>query len=165
MRLLAEELQVAAAFVPVNLAGGANDGDWVSLKNHGHVTLVFYGAAGDATEPATITVEQAQNVAGTNAKALTFTTIHKKHDTDLQTVGQFTRVTQAAANTYALGTTMGDKQSIVLIDFNAEDLDVEGGFDCIRGRVADVGTVAQIGAMLYILSNPRYAPPLSAIAD
>ena len=165
MRLLAEELQVAAAFVPVSLATAANDGDWVSLKNYGHVTIVFYGAAGAATEPATITVEQAQNVAGTNAKALDFTVVHKKHDADLQTVGQFTKVTQAAANTYPLGTTTGDKQALILIDFNTEDLDVEGGFDCIRGRVADVGTTAQIGAMLYILSNPRYAPPLSAIAD
>jgi hypothetical protein len=165
MKLLAEELQVAAAFVPVNLAGGANDGDWVSLKNYRHVSVLFFGAAGNATEPATITLEQATTVAGSNAKALNFTRIDKKHTADLFTVGEFTKVTQAAANTYALGTTMGDKQAIVLIDFNAEDLDVEGGFDCIRGRVADVGTVAQIGAMLYILSDPRYTPPPSAIAD
>ncbi len=165
MKLLAEELQVAAAFVPVSLAGGANDGDWVSLKNYRHVTILFYGAAGAATEPATITVEQASAVDGTGAKALTFTTIYKKHDANLETVGQFTKVTQTAANTYPLGTTTGDKQAIILIDFNAEDLDVEGGFDCIRGRIADVGTTAQIGAMLYILSDPRYAPPLSAIAN
>lgn len=165
MKLLAEELQVAAAFVPVNLAGGANDGDWVSLKNYRHVTLLFFGAAGAATEPATITVEQASKVDGTGAKALNFTTVHTKHDADLQTVGQFTKVTQAAANTFPMGTTTGDKQAIVLIDFNAEDLDVENGFDCIRGRIADVGTTAQIGAMLYILSDPRYTPPPSAIAD
>ena len=165
MKLLAEEMQVAAAFVPVAINGGANDGDWVSLKNYNHVSVLFFGAAGAATEPATITMEQATSVAGSAAKALTFTRIDKKHDTDLFTVGQFTKVTQAAAATYAFGTTTGDKQALVLIDFNAEDLDVEGGFDCIRGRIADVGTTAQLGAMLYLLSDPRHTPPPSAIAD
>lgn len=167
MKLLAQELQIAEGFLPVNMATAANDGDWVSLKNYRHVAVLFYGSPGAAAEPATITMEQATAVAGTGAKALTFTSYYKKQAaTNLQAVGEFTKVTQAAAATAILGVGAdGDKAAIVVIEFNAEDLDVEGGFDCIRGRVADVGTTAQIGALLYVLTGPRYTPPPSALGD
>lgn len=163
-KLLADELQIAAGFVPVNMASGANDGDWVSMKFYRHLTVVLFKGAGTAGEDPTITMEQATAVAGTSAKALTFTTIYKKQGADLFTIGQFTKVTQAAAATYTDGT-LAEEQAIVLIEFNAEDLDVEGGFDCVRARVADVGNSSQIGGLLYILSGPRYTPPQSAIVD
>jgi hypothetical protein len=166
MKLLGSEVQIAAGFLPVNLATGANAGDWVCLKNYRHVAIVFYGDGGTAAEPVTITVEQASAVAGTGAKALTFTRINKKQGADLFAIGQFTEVLQAAANTYALGSGAGgDLESIVVIEINAEDLDVENGFDCVRATIADVGTGAQIGALLYILTGPRYTPPPSAIVD
>lgn len=164
MKNLAEELQIAAAFIPVSLIGGANDGDWVSLKHYRHLTCVLFKAPGAATEAPTITLEQATGVGGTAAKALTFTRVDKKQDTDLFTVGQFTKVTQTAAATFT-HTDLGTAAAIILIDINAEDLDVENGFDCVRMRVADPGTTAQLGAGLYILSEPRYTPPPSAIID
>jgi hypothetical protein len=163
----AEHFQVAEGFLPVNIGTGANDGDWVSLKNYAEVTVLFFQSPGSAAEPATITLEQASAVAGTGAKALNFTTIYKKQAaTNLQGTGQFTKVTQTAANTYALGSGAdGDKAALVLITIKAEDLDVEGGFDCVRARVADVGIGTPIGTALYILGGPRYTPPQSAIAD
>jgi hypothetical protein len=163
MKLLAEELQIAAGFVPADLAAAAQSGDWVSLKNYRHVAIVFFKAAGAAAEDPIITVQQATDVAGAGAKALNFTTIYRKSAADVQTVGQFTKVTQAAANTY--NGDDGDKQVIYLIEFNAEDLDAEGGFDCVRATFADVGVTAQLGALLYVLSGPRYTPPPSAIID
>lgn len=167
MSHLAERMQIVEGFLPVNLATAANDGDWISMKHYKLCHIVFFGAPGGAAEPATITVEQATAVAGTSAKALNFTTAYKKQAaTNLQGTGTFTKVTQAAANTLALGSGAdGDKAALVVISINAEDLDVENGFDCIRGRVADVGSTAQLGAMLYLLEGPRYAPPLSAIVD
>lgn len=166
MKLLGEEVQIAAGFLPVNMATAANNGDWVSLKNYRHLAIVFYGDGGGAAEPATITVQQATDVSGTSAKALNFTTVFRKQNADVQTVGQFTKVTQSAANTYALGSgANGDLESIVVIEFNAEDLDSDGGFDCVRATVADVGSTAQLGALLYILTGPRITPPPSAIVD
>lgn len=164
---LAERFQLAEAFLPINMATAANDGDWVSLRNFKLCHIVFFGAPGAAAEPATITLEQASAVAGTGAKALNFTVAYKKQAaTNLQGTGTFTKVTQAAANTLALGSgSLGDNAALVVITINAEDLDVENGFDCIRGRVADVGATSQLGAMLYLLEGPRYAPPLSAIVD
>lgn len=165
MKLLAEEVQIAAGFVPVDLATAGASGDWVSLKNHRHLAIVFFRAAGAAGEPAVITVQQASDVAGTGAKALNFTRVDHKSAADILTVGQFTKVTQAAANTYSAVGGAGNTQAIVLIEFNAEDLDADGGFDCVRATIADVGTTAQLSAMLYVLSGPRYTPPQSAIVD
>jgi hypothetical protein len=167
VRQFAEHFQVCEAFAPVNLATAANDGDWVSLKNYQECTILFYGGVGAADEPATITLEQATAVAGTAAKALNFTQLYKKQAaSNLQSTGTFTEVTQAAANTYALGSGAdGDKASLVIITIHAEDLDVENGFDCLRVRVADVGSTAQLGAALYILGSPRYATLASALGD
>jgi hypothetical protein len=167
MRGFVDEINLAEGFLPVNMASGANDGDWVSLKNYQRVAIIFYGAPGAAGEPATITVEQATDVSGGNAKALTFTRYAiKTAATNLQAVGTWTRSTQTAANTLALGSgANGDKAAIVVIEFQSEDLDVDGGFDCIRATIADVGLTSQIGAVLYALMNPRFTPVPSALTN
>jgi hypothetical protein len=164
----ADHFNLCEAFLPVNVATAANDGDWVSLKNYSECTILYYQGVGSAAEPATITLEQATAVAGTSAKALAaITTIYQKQAaTNLQSTGTWTKVTQAAAATYALGSgANGDKAAIVLITIHAEDLDGDNGFDCLRARVADVGTGPSIGAMLYILAGPRYTALASAIVD
>lgn len=164
-KLLAEEVNICAGFVPVDMAAGANSGDWVSLKNYRHVSIVLFKAAGAVGEPAVITVQQATDVAGTGAKALNFTRVDHKSGADIFTVGAYTKVTQAAANTYSAVGGAGNTQAIVQIDFNAEDLDADGGFDCIRATIADPGATAQLGALFYILTGPRYTPMQSAIVD
>ena len=40
-----ERMQIAAGFVPVNLAAGGNNSDWVNLENYGRVLIVFFKAA------------------------------------------------------------------------------------------------------------------------
>jgi hypothetical protein len=163
MQRLAETAQLAVGFVPSDLAAAAQSGDWVSLKNFHHVAIVIQKAAGAVGEVPTVTVEQAQDVAGTGAKALNFTDVYTKVGADLQAIGQFTRVEQALGNTYAPAA--GNTQLLAVIEVNAEDLDVDGGFDCVRARFNDVGTTAQLCALLYVLGPARYAPPPSAIVD
>jgi len=160
---LGQELDIVSAFVPVDLKTGANDGDWVSLENYRRCSFVLFKGAGSVTEAPTITIEQAKTAAGSNAKTIAFTTIYKKQSQDLATTGQFTKVTQTAAGTFT-ETSLGTDLAIVVIGVNAEDLDVENDFKFVRGRVADPGTTAQIGAGLYILTSPRYTPPPSALA-
>lgn len=159
-----ENNQLVAGIIPVDLAGGANAGDWVSLKQYGHVTCVLYKAAGVAGDDPIFKIQQATAVAGTSAKDLLFDTVYTKTGT-LTSVGQFTKVTQTAATSYT-DATDAEKQAVYVVEFDAEDLDVENGFDCIQMSVADVGSGgAQLGCGFYILSNPRYTPPPSAIAD
>ncbi len=161
-----EKMQIVSAIVPVDLKTAANDGDWVSLKNYGRCTVIFFTAVGTAGEDPTLTMEQATAVAGTGAKALTFTRIDHKQNADLTTIGQFTTVAQTAAATYT-DATSAELQKIWVVDIMAEDLDVANGFDCIRMRIADVGAAIQLGCGLYLLHEPRFASATlpSAIID
>lgn len=156
-----ERLQLACGFVPVDLATAANNGDWVSLKNYRRCLVVLFKAAGAAAEDPTITLQQATDVAGTGAKNLNFTTLYRKQGADVTAIAQWTKTTQAAANTYT-NATLGDEQVLLAIEFSAEDLDFKNNFDCLRATVADVGVTAQLGALLYIMGEPRdHAAPAS----
>ena len=44
-----------------------------------------------------------------------------------------------------------------VFEIDAADLDVDGGFDCIRVTVGDTGVNAQLGTIIYILSELRFA--------
>ncbi|MFN4017613.1 MAG: hypothetical protein ACK4JB_19895 [Reyranella sp.] len=161
-----EKTQIVAGIIPVDTQSGANNGDWVSLKGYGRCAVVFYKAAGVAGDDPVFTLRQAQDVSGTGAKALDFTRIDTK--VGAQTgIGQFTTNTQAAANTYT-DAASAEAQAIMVVDIKAEDLDVDGGFDCVQLQIPDTGSAgAQLGCALYLLHEPRYGtiPLPSAIAD
>lgn len=163
--LLVEEMQVVAGWVPVDLQTGANTGDYVSMKGYDRCTVFLFKAAGTAGDDPTVTMTQAQDVSGTGVKELYFTRIDMKTGT-LTSVGGWTTVTQSSANTY-VNLTHAEVQAIYAIEFRAEDLDVENGFDCLKISVADIGSNAQIGCAFYVLRDARYtgAGLLSAIAD
>jgi len=161
--LAAEEFQVVSAIVPVDLQTGANNGDWVSMKNYDRCTVIFFKGIGTAGDDPVMTMAQATDVAGTGVKALTFTRIDVKVGTQTG-IGTFTKVTQSAASTYT-DTVSAEAQGLFMIEIMASDLDVANGFDCVRFNVPDVGGNAQIGCALYLLRNARFLAPLSAIID
>ena len=176
-KLLVEKLQIAQAILPVSLDGGANAGDWVSLKNYNRCAIVVFKAVGTAGDDPVIAVKQATDVAGTGAKAVGFTRVDKKQAaTNLLAVGAFTKSTSAApatndvfdtaAGTFT-NTDLAEQAAIIAIDIKAEDLDLDNNFDCIQVSIADVGANAQIGAALYLLHDPRYSEAAlpSAIAE
>lgn len=152
---LTEMMQFAAGFVPSDLAAAAQAGDWVNLSEYQGCAIVLLKAAGAVGEIPTITVQQATDVTGTGAKALNFTRIDVKNGADLFAIGQFTKVTQAAANTYAIAA--GNTQVLYVIDIDARDLDLANRFNCIRASFNDVGATAQLGALLYLAYGPMQA--------
>ncbi len=156
IRLL-ERMQIVPGFPPAALTT-ARTGDVVSLKGYRRCLVLFHAAIGSAGEDPTITILQGTDVAfGTN-KPLDFTEIFVKMDaTHLSDVGQWTKVTQAASNTYT-DATSGEQEKMWAIEFKAEDLDIENDYDCIRAALGDVGSVAtQIGALYYLLSDPIFS--------
>jgi hypothetical protein len=163
-----EQVQVVTGFSPIALTT-ARTADVVSMKNYRRCTVLFSKGIGGAGEDPTITILQGTNVAfGTN-KALDFTTVYVKQDpTSIGDVGQWTKVTQAAANTYT-DATSGEQEALWAVQFKAEDLDIDNNYDCIRASIGDVGSVSQIGALYYFLSDPVFedAPQsmASAIVD
>lgn len=153
---LLERLQVVPGFPPASLTT-ARVGDVVCMKGFRRCLVLFHGAIGTAGDDPTITITQALDVAYTSPKALNFTEIYVKMDaTHLTDTGQWTKVVQAAANTYT-DTTSAEQEKLWAVEFKAEDLDVNGGYDCIRAAISDVGTNAQIGAMMYILGDPVFS--------
>jgi hypothetical protein len=159
-----DKLDFVSGVAPINL-GSARSSDVISMKNHGRCAIVFHKAAGSASEDPTLTVLQAINVTPSSAKALNFTEIWTKQGT-LSSVGTWTKVEQAAGNTYT-NTTASENEAVWVIDIKAEDLDVDNGYDCIQVTIADAGSVNQIGGLMFVLHEPRYVKSggLSAIAN
>lgn len=162
-----EKINIAQGFLPVDMSSGANAGDFVSMKNYRKCAIVVFKAVGTAGDDPTITVQQATVVAGSDAKALNFTRVDKKQAaSNLLAVGEFTEVTQSAGNTFTHAD-LAEEAAIIVIDIDENDLDVANGFDCVGVSIADVGTNAQLAAMLYILHEPKFVttPLPSALAD
>jgi hypothetical protein len=173
----AEKVNVCQGFLPVDMAAGANAGDYVSLKNYGRCAIVLFKEPGTAGDDPTITLTQATDISNSlsDAKALNITTVYKKQAaTNLLAVGTYTKSTSASpasldtfsANTWT-NSALAEQAAIIIIDVKAEDLDIDNGFDCITVSIADVGTTGQLGALLYLLHEPRHqtAPLQSAIID
>jgi len=136
--LFVEAAQVVVAFPPVDTQSGANNGDWVSMKNFDRLTVLFIKAAGVAGDDPVLTMKQATDVSGSGAKALNFTRVDSK--VGVQTgIGSFTTNTQAAGNTYT-DTVSAEAQGLFAIEIQASDLDVSNGFDCVQFSVPDTGS-------------------------
>lgn len=148
-----EYMQICEGILPIALTT-ARTGRVVSLKNYRRCLVVLYKGIGTAGDDPTITLAQGTDIAFGTTKALTFTKIYVKQDlTKLSDVGQWTKVTQAAAATYT-DLTSAEQAAIWAIDIKAEDLDINGGYDCIRASIGDVGTNAQLGGVLYFPYDP-----------
>ncbi len=160
-----EKNQVVLGFKPVAMNAAANNSDYVSMKGYGRCAVIFIKAVGTAGDDPTLSFKQASDVSGTGVKVLAVSRIDKKQAaTDLTAVGTFTKSTSdsPASNdtfTTASGTwtnsDLAEQAAIVIADIKAEDLDINNGFDCITCNIADVGTNAQLGTLIFVLHEPR----------
>ncbi|MCW5695793.1 MAG: hypothetical protein KIS96_03550 [Bauldia sp.] len=173
---LAEAVNLCQGFLPVDMAAGANDGDYISLKNYRRCAVILFKEPGVAGNDPVITLTQALNVAGSGTtKPLTVQRVWKKQAaTNLLAVGQYTKSTPAdpAANdTFSTNTwtnsDLAEQAGIIIVEVMAEDLDIANGYDCFKAAIADVGTAGQVGALLYALYDPKFqSDPLpSGIVD
>ena len=164
MNSMFDVLQIASGIKPVDLGAAGAASDYVSLKNYGKALFVFHKALGTSGEDTTLTVSQATKVDGTGKKALNFAKYAYKVGTDLETVGQFTHVTDHATNTLVVA---GVTEALIAIEIDVESLDVNNGFDCVVVEASDPGTSGALASGLWLFGFPRYnqSPQLSAIAD
>jgi len=149
--IIGNKIDIIEGFPAVDLSAGANTGDYISIKNAERAAVVFVSGVGTAGDDPTLTLQQAQDVAGTGVKALNFMTIYvKQAAVSLAAVTGWTKVTQAAANTYTEATA-AEQSLIWIVEIDPNELDVANGFDCIRATVADVGNNAQPGYLYYLV--------------
>lgn len=152
MYALGRLFDVVQAIVPVDLETASNVSDIISLKNSHGVAVVVSKAVGSGTDDLVLTFEQCQDVAGTGAKNLAVVTeYYKKAAAAITGVGAWTRVTQAASQTVTL-TGSATLQGLYVFEIQADQLDANNGFDCLRVTIADPGSAgAELGAMLFVL--------------
>lgn len=156
---LIDKVQIAQAFPPASLDGGAQAGDWHSFENHRRALILFHKGVGTAGDDPTITVTQATSAAGAGEKALNLKKLYKKEAVDLEGVAQFSEVTSFdTANAYGAAddATIAEKELIWGIEVDAADLDADNGFTFMQVSCDDPGTNAQLGGCLVIFYDPRY---------
>jgi len=161
----AEQVHVVSGFLPCDMNSANGVGDFVSLTNYEKLTVIFFKNAGTVADDPTVTFTQGKTAVGGTPIALsTIDRVYYKQNTVLTAEGTFTLGTQTAASTYVGDATSGEEAGIYIFDIYASDLDDE--YMSVRASVADVGSTAQIGCILYFLWPPRYGEQtlLQAIA-
>lgn len=127
------------------------DGDYISLKGYAGVSIIIMLDVHTGTDAGAVALVQAVNVAGsgTTPKALGFDYVYANLDTEASDALVKTAVVSDTFN--AGGVT---KSCLYVIEVKAEDLDVDGGFDCLKVTLATTDTSNV--AILYMLHTPRF---------
>ncbi|MFI1562197.1 hypothetical protein ACH4ZX_03885 [Streptomyces sp. NPDC020490] len=147
----------SVGIAPVDLSGGANTGKRVSLRNADAVKITLYKGAGTAGDDPVLTLKQhTASSGGTSANLAIIDHYYLKSATTLAGTETWSKVTQAAAATVSdpggAGTS-AESQQIVVIEVQASQL--SDGYSYVSLDIADVGTNAQIGCVLYDLYDLR----------
>jgi hypothetical protein len=124
---------------------------YVSMKNYNHLTIVLSGLNATTVTGSAVTLLQATAVAGTSAKALAFSKQWANNDA---AAGDTLTETAVTSNTFTTLTT-NSKRYLHVIEIDAEMLDMDNGFDCVKVALADA-TATTLTAV-YILSGCRHA--------
>jgi hypothetical protein len=132
---------------------------WVSLKGFNHITIVVGFKNATTVTGSAIALAQATAVAGTGTKTLAFTKAWSVVD-DASAVA-LTEMT-VASNTFTTDAT-DSKTGFYIIEVDADDLDINNGFDCIRATAGNA-TAATI-TIDYILSGSRYGGEPGSFAN
>lgn len=158
---LVDFAKVVVMCPPAALATTAGDGDYVSMKGFDRCTIIIAVDNGSTVTGGAVTLIQAKEVAGSTTKALGFTKMYANTD-----VGASDTLVETAvvSNTFTTSTT-DNKNLLYVIEINVADLDVDGGYDCLRIDVASMANA--VGSVVAVLHPARYAAPLafSAITD
>lgn len=147
------DISVGAA--PVDLSSAAVTGKRVSLKRAAALTIVVFKAAGTAGDDPTVTLKQHTAASsGTSSNLVAIDHYYLKSATTLAGTETWTRVTQSAAATIAdpggAGTS-AESQQILAIPVLGTSL--SDGYSYVSLDIADVGTNAQLGGVLYLLHD------------
>ncbi|MBC2903147.1 hypothetical protein [Streptomyces cupreus] len=145
---------ISTGFVPVDMQT-AQTGKRVSLRDCGGVTVVLFKAAGTAGDDPTLTLkEHTASTGGTSQNLAIIDEYWIKTEATLDGDETWTRETQAAAATIADpggDGTSAEAQQIVVFEVDGRQL--SDGYSYISVDVADTGTNAQLGCVLYLLRD------------
>lgn len=149
-------IDISTGVVPVDLQT-AQTGKRVSLRGADGCLIVVFKAAGTAGDDPTFTLKQhTASSSGTTANLATIDHYYLKNEATLDGDETWTKYTQAASATLADpggATTSAEEQQIIAIPVQAPQL--SDGYSYISLDVADTGSNAQLGCVLYLLHGLR----------
>jgi len=132
-----EQYQLAAVEFPDSVAPATVNGAWLSMRDFHRAFFMLLVGDIVATGTVDFLLQQATDTAGTGAKAITGKAI--------------TQLTQAG----------GDSDDACGIELQMEELDVTGGFDCVRW-VLTIGTAAaEVGVAVLKGEPSRFKPTVT----
>jgi len=148
--VLSEQGKPVAGLAPVDIGGVAKESDYFSMENYSHASIIVY--CGAITNAATITVEESDDNAGSNATAIAF----DYYQITAGVTGARTAATDAGFST---STTNG---SMFVIEIDADQL--SDGYPFLVVKATDAA--ANVITIIPILSGARYAQaaPPSALS-
>lgn len=158
---LGNRYDLGTGFVPADMQT-AQTGKRLLMRELNAVDVVWIKAAGTAGDDPTLTL-QAHTAAsgGTSANLAVIDTYYLKAEATLDNDETWTKVTQTAAATIADpggATTSAEEQQIVVFTVSIDDM--PAGKPYLSVNVADTGTNAQLGTVLYIMHpQNRVASP------
>ncbi len=153
---LDEQVTTIVAAAGLLLTSTLGDTKYVSLKGYRRCQIVISIADGTTVTGSTITLKQAQAIAGTNEKALAFTRMLSNVDYAVPTTAALAE-TAVTASTFTTQTT-NSKDSVYVIDVDSSDLDVANGFDCLRvDGTGHAATASRGVVVVYNLYGARYS--------
>lgn len=148
---LGDRYDLGTGFVPVDMQA-AQTGKRLSMQGLYAVDVVLIKAAGTAGDDPTLTLKQhTAGTGGSSSNLAVITEYYVKREATLDNDEVWERFTQAAAATIAdpgQATTSAEEQQLVVFTVSQDDL--PAGATHISVDVADTGTNAQLGTVLYI---------------
>lgn len=149
-----EQVTTVMAAIGLLLTSTLGDTAYVSMKGYAKLQIIIGIADGTTVTGSTITLQQAKAIAGTSEKPLAFTRMLANTDYAASKTMVETAVTN---NTFTTQTT-NSKDSLYIIEVDAEDLDVANGFDCVRVDCTGHAATSSRGCfVLYNLIGARYS--------
>lgn len=132
---------------------------YVSLKNHERACIVVLVKNATTVTGSAITLKQATSVGAGSEKALAIPKAWRNIDlAAADALASFTPV----SDTFTTDST-NSKNLMYVMEVKAEDLDVNGGFDCIRAGTGDA-TAATV-TVLYLLYGEKFPTTKTALTD
>lgn len=159
--LLLEQVKLVTGLAPITPS--TSTPDYVSLKGYHRCTVIILADNAATVTGSAITLKQATSVGAGGEKELAFDKVYSNIDT-----GAADALAEAAVtnNTFTTDVT-NNKNLLYVVEVEESDLDINGGFDCIRAGTGDAVNTAL--AVLYVLWPAKYGkgggPVPSAITD
>jgi hypothetical protein len=148
MKGLGRIFDIGTAVAPVDIAGGAQTGMRLHLRNYETVAVVFFKEAGAAAEPTTLTLQEHNaSSSGTSQNLAVIDEYYLKSEATLDNDEAWSRVTQTAAATVVPAAS--DTQQILVFEVEAASL--SAGFEWISVSTGDTATAGQLGGILYLM--------------